>query len=153
MKILYQGAKKDIEEVKKELHDGNFEFVLFGEDFVLKKSSFLNDTLIGEKDGGFSIINHNEIIFIEAYGNEVICHTITDSYKIKEKLYEIESIFKTFGFIRTSKCYVVNKKHIKKIIPEFNRKFTLKLSNGVKIIVSRRYFTDFKEAIGMKVKI
>ena len=151
MKIRYKGPKEDIPVLLENLKNGDIEFVLSGEDFELKKQSVPITSLIGELDNDFVIINYEDIIFVESYAHEVSCITKDGIYRIKEKLYEVEGLFSEYGFLRIHKSYVVNIKQIKRIVPEFNRKFKLVLSNDQKIEVSRRYFVEFKEAIGMKV--
>ncbi len=151
MKIKYKGPKEDIEQISKDFKEGKLEFVLFGEEYELKKVNNKIETIIGEINGDYVIINYKDIIFIESYAHEILCHSIDGIYNIKEKLYEVEGMFREFGFIRIHKSYVINKNQIKRIIPEFNRKFKLILNNDKTVEVSRRYFVEFKEAIGMKV--
>lgn len=151
MKIKYKGPKEDIPNLIEKMKNGDIEFVLSGEDFELKKQSAPIVSIIGEIDNDFVIIHYKDIIFVESYAHEVLCHTSDGVYRIKEKLYEVEGLFTDYGFLRIHKSYVVNIKQIKRIVPEFNRKFRLILTNDKKVEVSRRYFVEFKEAIGMKV--
>jgi two-component system response regulator LytT len=151
MKIKYKGPKEDIIEITEGLNQGKLEFVLFGEEYELKKVNNQIETIIGENNGDYVIINYQDIVYIESYSHEILCHTQTDTYYIKEKLYEIEGMFNDVGFIRIHKSYIINQKQIKRIIPEFNRKFKLILNNDKVVEVSRRYFVEFKQAIGMKV--
>jgi|LGOV01.1.fsa_nt_gb two-component system response regulator LytT len=150
MKILYRGPKEELNKIKEELQNGNFEFVLFNEDFEIRKSSCLLDTIIGEKDTEYIPIHHSKIIYVESFGHDIFCHSKQGLYKIQEKLYEIEGLFEQYGFIRVHKSYIVNKYHIKAIFPLINRKFRLKLSNGNTIEVSRKYYNEFKHFIGMR---
>lgn len=152
MKILFKGKLEDLELVKQRLNQGDFEFVLSGEDYQLTESSKNRSTIIGRRDDKFFIIEYRNIIYVESYGHEIVCHTTKGDYYIDEKLYEIHGMFEQYGFIRIHKSYVVNKNHVISIIPEFNRKFKLLLKNENEVEVSRKYFVDFKEAIGMKVK-
>lgn len=151
MKIKYKGPKDEIEQITENLKQGKLEFVLFGEEYELKKVNNQIESIIGEHNGDYVIVNYKDIVFIESFAHEILCHTQTETYYIKEKLYEIEGLFHDVGFIRIHKSYIVNKKQIKRIIPEFNRKFKLILNNDKVVEVSRRYFVEFKEAIGMKV--
>ena len=109
MKILYKGPKEELQRFEQQLRRGEFEFVLFGEDFEFRKSSFLLDTVIGEKAGQYIPLHHSNIVYIESYGHDIICHTIEDDYAIREKLYEIEGLFESYGFIRVHKSYIVNR--------------------------------------------
>lgn len=149
MKIKFKGPEKDKKEIENLFKEGSVEFVIFGEDYELKKVDFLIDTIIGESGEEYLILKCSDIIYAESYGHIIYCHTLYGSFEVREKLYEIEGMFQNHGFIRVHKSFVVNKNHINKIIPEFNRKFTLRLSNNKKIEVSRRYFENFKKFIGM----
>ncbi|MCF7924826.1 MAG: LytTR family transcriptional regulator [Candidatus Izimaplasma sp.] len=150
MKILYKGSKEELQKLEQQLRKGEFEFVLSGEDFELRKSSFLLDTVIGEKVGNYIPIHHSNILYIESYGHDIVCHTIDEEYTIREKLYEIEELFESYGFIRVHKSFIVNRHHIISIEPIINRKFKLKLSSGDIIEVSRKYYSEFKRFIGMR---
>ncbi len=150
MKILYRGPKEEQKKIEEKLRNGDFEFVFLNENFELKKSSFILDTVIGEKDSQYVPIHHSKIIYVESFGHDIFCHTIHDSYKIQEKLYEIEGLFEQYGFIRIHKSYVVNKHHIKTIVPMINRKFKLRISSGDTLEVSRKYYNEFKHFIGMR---
>jgi two-component system response regulator LytT len=150
MKILYRGPQEDLKKIEENLKNGKFEFVLCNEDFELKKSSFILDTIISKLDNKYVPIHHSKIIYVESYGHDVVCHTQGESYRIQEKLYEIEGLFEQYGFIRIHKSYVINKHHISSISPMINRKFKLKLSNNDSVEVSRKYYSEFKRFIGMR---
>ncbi len=152
MKIVIKTNNLEQEEIKKELSQGNFEIVSSNGDYELRKLNKNKISIIGEKNDEYFIITPKDIINVESYDHDVICHCINGSFSIEEKLYEIAGMFEDYGMIRVHKSYVVNKTHIKKIIPEINRKFQLILTDNHKIEVSRRYFIEFKESIGMKVK-
>ena len=71
-------------------------------------------------------------------------------YKIKEKLYEIETILYEKNFIRINKSQVINKYGIKTIIPSFNSRINLVMKNDDILYVTRVYSSRFKEFIGFK---
>jgi DNA-binding LytR/AlgR family response regulator len=153
MKILYKGSKEDKNKIEKDLRNGDFEFVLNEADFQMSSVNKESVSLIGKRDSKFFILLHSDIMIAESFDHDIVCYTKDGRYTVDEKLYEIHGLFEAYGFVRIHKSYVINKKHIDSIIPELNRKFTLIMANGMKVEVSRRYFIDFKEAIGMKVKL
>ncbi|QVK18554.1 hypothetical protein KHQ81_02230 [Mycoplasmatota bacterium] len=66
MKILFKGNIEDLELVKQRLNQGDFEFVLSGEDYQLTKSSKNCTTIIGRRDDKFFIIEYRNIIYVES---------------------------------------------------------------------------------------
>lgn len=95
------------------------------------------------------ILSYDDIYYFEAMGNDVFCLTKDKKYKVKEKLYELEEKLETKGFIRISKCFVVNIVKVDRIISWFNSKLILKLI-GVdeEVYVTRKYLNDFKKYLG-----
>lgn len=148
MKIKYVGSKEEINKIKEKLKNHDFSFVFENEDYILTKKEEIK-VVIGKINDSFHILKHQDIIYVEALGNNTYVYTLEDKYEIKEKLYYMEDLFYKYGFIRVHKSYVVNMNHIKKINPSFNRKFDLLLSNNHKIEVSRTFYDNFKEYLGM----
>lgn len=116
-------------------------------DFILiKKELYIQDqkTILGFLNQAYHQIQINDIIYFEAIKDYVYAYTDKHQYLIKEKLYQIASKFPD-SFLRVNKSYVVNIQKIRKIKPVINRKFILKMSNDVKIDVTRTYYLIFKE--------
>jgi DNA-binding LytR/AlgR family response regulator len=68
---------------------------------------------------------------------------------VKEKLYELEEKLGDKGFIRVSKCFIVNVVKIDRIISWFNSKLILKIMNiDEEVYVTRKYLSDFKKFLG-----
>lgn len=100
-----------------------------------------------EKD--IKILNYDDIYYFEAMGNDVYCKTKDNRYKVKEKLYELEARLENKGFIRVSKCFVVNIIKVDRIISWFNSKLILKLIDvDDKVYVTRKYLDNFKKYLG-----
>lgn len=101
------------------------------------------------EDDELKILNYNDIYYFEAMGNEVFCMTKDKKYKVKEKLYELEERLETKGFIRVSKCFVVNIVKVDRIISWFNSKLILKLIDiNDDVYVTRKYLNNFKKYLG-----
>lgn len=95
------------------------------------------------------ILNYDDIYYFEAMGNDVFCKTKDKKYKVKEKLYELEEKLEIKGFIRVSKCFVVNIVKVDRIISWFNSKLILKLIDiNDEIYVTRKYLNNFKKYLG-----
>lgn len=95
------------------------------------------------------ILSYDDIYYFEAMGNDVFCMTKDKRYKVKEKLYELEERLETKGFIRVSKCFVVNIVKVDRIISWFNSKLILKLVDiSDEVYVTRKYLNNFKNYLG-----
>ena len=95
------------------------------------------------------VLGYDDIYYFEAMGNDVFCMTKDKKYKVKEKLYELEERLEDKGFIRVSKCFVVNVVKIDRIISWFNSKLMLKLIDiNEEVYVTRKYLNDFKKYLG-----
>jgi len=95
------------------------------------------------------ILSYDDIYYFEAMGNDVFCMTKDKRYKVKEKLYELEKRLETKGFIRVSKCFVVNIVKVDRIISWFNSKLILKLIDiSEEVYVTRKYLNNFKKYLG-----
>jgi len=116
---------------------------------TFKEDDYVPDCIIGKKEDYFEIINYHQIVYVESFGNDKILHTLTDTFSISEKIYEVEGMYLNQGFIRISKSIVINKKMISKIKPMLNSKYQLLMKNNTTIYVSRNYLQNFKENIGL----
>lgn len=95
------------------------------------------------------VLTYDNIYYFEAMGNDVFCRTREKKYKVREKLYELEEKLEDKGFIRVSKCFIVNVVKIDRIISWFNSKLILKIMNiDEEVYVTRKYLSDFKKFLG-----
>lgn len=135
-----------IERIKKEpLLQSNEDY-----DFVIIDSSYQKREIIGKNERNeFQIIKPTQIVYVESFGHEVLCHSQQGNLIIKEKLYEIEELFEKDGLIRVHKSFVINKNHVSTIKPTLNTKFILTMNNKDVIEVSRNYYNIFKNKIGL----
>ena len=70
-------------------------------------------------------------------------------FEIKQKLYELEEIYKQTDFVRISKSMIVNISKVSKIVPMFNGRLEGVLCNGEKVIISRQYVANLKKKLGI----
>jgi DNA-binding LytR/AlgR family response regulator len=111
-----------------------------------KKTETNKNIIIGRRPDSeiFEVIGYEEILYFEAEGNNVHCMTSKDKFRVKNKLYELETTLCEQGFIRISKSLLVNIMNITEIIPWFGSKLLLKLKNKNEVEVSRNYVREFK---------
>ncbi len=108
-------------------------------------------TIVGRTDNErFKMIPYNQIYYFEARGNNTFCITGDGEFRVKDKLYELESKVPHNRFIRIGKSFIANITHVTEITPWFGRKLLLKFEKGKNgIEVSRNYVKSFKEFLGI----
>ncbi len=116
---------------------------------VLTEENQYIDFIMGKKQDSFSPISTSEIVFIETFGNEVILHTLKDNWNISERLIRLESILDPAMFLRISNSVIVAVKKIKNIQPAFSSKYTLTLTDGSQVDVTRSYYNRFRDYFGL----
>lgn len=112
-----------------------------------KKPENSKNIIIGRRQDSenFEVISYEDIMYFEAEGNYVHCMTNQEKFRVKNKLYELETTLWEQGFIRISKSLLVNIMNITEIIPWFGSRLLIKLKNKNEVEVSRNYVREFKE--------
>jgi len=87
------------------------------------------------------------IFYIEAVDNKVFIYTDGNVYEAKQKLYELEEILKEKHFLRISKSMLLNLMKVTSIKPGLNGRFIAVLNSDEKVIISRKYVPQLKEAL------
>lgn len=88
-----------------------------------------------------------DIFYVEAVDNRVFAYSKNQTYELKCKLYEFEKNYQAQYFFRCSKSMVVNLMKIDSVTPILNGRFSAKLFNAEKIIISRQYVPEIKEIL------
>ncbi|SES36913.1 LytTR family DNA-binding domain-containing protein [Psychrobacillus sp. OK032] len=105
--------------------------------------------LVG-KDGEMQhILKPSDIHYFHTEKEAVVAVTSTGSYKLKEKLYELEEILPSNKFIRLSKSVIANLHELSRFEASFNGTLCVYFKSGMKEYVSRTYVTSIKEALKM----
>lgn len=96
------------------------------------------------------IIPHARVCFFESRGNFTFCITPLGEYKVKEKLYELETMLPEDRFIRVSRSFIVNIENVSQIVPWFGRRLVLRFGNTKREVeVSKNYASAFKDFLGL----
>jgi len=114
-----------------------------------EKEKSMQNHLIGQLDENYEIINYQDIILFAAQNSIIYALTKDKKYRVKEKLYQLEEELAVEGFVRINKSEIVNILHIKEIVPWFNGRLLLKLTNKKEVEVSRSYAGTFKDYLGL----
>lgn len=92
-------------------------------------------------------LNLSDILYFEAVGDQVFAYTKEEIYSIKNRLYELESLYRERKFIRCSKSVLVNLMQIESFRPALDSRFFAKMKNGEDVLVSRMYAKELKKKL------
>ena len=88
-----------------------------------------------------------DIYYIESVDDRTFIYLKGDCFEAKKRLVEFENVLSGREFIRISKSVIVNIMKITAIKPALNGRFLCLLSNGEKVIISRKFVPDVKEKL------
>ncbi len=97
------------------------------------------------------LINEKDIIFAYTDNDYVYIKTFQDKYLTRFTMRELESRLDPKQFFRSHRCYLVNIRKTKEVIPFFNGTYTLVVDDAQKseIPVSRAQSKKLREILGM----
>ena len=105
--------------------------------------------LIGKKEEMQHILKPADIHYFHTEKDGVVAVTSEGSFKLKEKLYELEDILPSNKFIRLSKSVIANLHEMSRFEASFNGTLCVYFKSGAKEYVSRTYVNAIKEALKM----
>jgi len=119
------------------------------DDNIQKIQSYILDIsspkLVFYKDQQEYYLPLEDILFFETDGEQVYAHTTNDAYKVKHRLYELESLLPR-SFARAAKGTIVNTMRILAINRNMTSSSQIKFANTHKhVYVSRHYYVSLKE--------
>ena len=92
----------------------------------------------------------SEVFYFEVVDDRSFVYTQAEVFGVKEKLYEFERLCAGSSLFRCSKSMILNAEKIDYVRPSLSGRFEAVLSNGEKVIVSRKYVTDLKRMLGVQ---
>ncbi|TQR21429.1 LytTR family DNA-binding domain-containing protein [Psychrobacillus vulpis] len=105
--------------------------------------------LVGKSGEMQHILKPSDIHYFHTETEGVFAVNSTGSYKLKEKLYELEEILPPNKFIRLSKSVIANLHEMSRFEASFNGTLCVYFKSGTKEYVSRTYVNTIKEALKM----
>lgn len=87
---------------------------------IKRKNSYETAIIHLNVEDGLELVSQNEICFVEALNKKTEVYTTKNIYITKHSLKEMETILNKNSFIRTSRSFLVNIKHVKRI-KRYNR--------------------------------
>ena len=92
----------------------------------------------------------SEVFYFEVVDSASFLYTRKDVFEAREKLYEFERLTAGSAMFRCSKSMILNADKIDYVRPSLSGRFEAVLSNGEKVIISRRYVGELKRMLGVQ---
>lgn len=94
------------------------------------------------------VLQPKEIYMIRVENGDTIIYGETQKYRSRKRLYEL-GVLLGKQFMQISKSTLINLSYMDSIEPGFSGTLLLKLKNGCKDYVSRKYLPEFKKYLGL----
>ena len=107
-----------------------------------------NSILAVKKGQDIVLLDFEDIFMIRVEDKQTKVFTENKDYLVKKPLYQIEENLDS-NFVRVSKTTIVNLRKIKRVAPSLRGMMFIELKNGLKDNISRKYLSDFKEALDL----
>ena len=106
-------------------------------------------TICGWPEDTMHRLKLSEIFYFEVGDDRSFLYTQAAVFEAKEKLYEFERVCEGSTLFRCSKSMILNAEKIDYVRPSLSGRFEAVLSNGEKVVVSRKYVADLKRMLGV----
>lgn len=111
--------------------------------------SHLRQTLICKKDKEIYQVYVQDIYYIEVVDEKTFVYVQNEIYETAYRLYELETLLKECDFVRISKGCLLNLRYLQSVKVYIYGKYEATLVNNEKLIISRKYMSEFKRAFGL----
>ena len=140
-------VSKDIEESYADIHTSELSDNISKAISILE-SEDVNDMLAVKKGSDIALLESSDVYMFRVEEKQVKVYTENDEYVIKKPLYQVEDSLGN-DFLRISKTTIVNFKKIERVAPSLRGMMFVQLKNGLKDNISRKYLSDFKQALNL----
>jgi DNA-binding LytR/AlgR family response regulator len=84
---------------------------------IIQINKNADNYLIFKVDGILKKVNANNILYLEAFGHDIVCHGLSEDFSFPSSLNELESQTSVapYNFIRIHRSIIVNPKHIREV--------------------------------------
>lgn len=100
-----------------------------------------------DSETGEYMINASDICYIESVDKKTFVYLEKEVLRTERRLYQLGEELRSAGFVQISKSCLLNINVLEKIRPLFNSRMEAHLSNGEKLLVTRKYLGNIKEAL------
>jgi two-component system LytT family response regulator len=115
---------------------------------VIDKLQPARNTLTIKDASKLIVLSLDDVLYIEADGEYLGVHTSTKKYLHRESLSQLENNLPINRFVRIHKSSIVNTAYIKELHSHFNGDYTVLLTNGKTLKLSRHYRQRLIELLG-----
>ena len=145
-KIRLEVNQDDYQKISDVLSAAGVEIVDENEDYLLSENGLHPaHFLVKDQKGDKVHIPVEDIIYMESFGHNIDVISANGRYQTTDPLKRIIALLDPSIFIRISNSVIINRSHLKEIIPSLAMKFRLKMSNGGTVEVTRSYYASFRE--------
>ncbi|MBO7518287.1 MAG: LytTR family transcriptional regulator [Methanobrevibacter sp.] len=145
---------RDIEEPYAEIHSDSLTLniqkamdLLENDDIEIGEEESTS-ILAVKKGSDIVLLDFEDIFMIRVEDKQTKVFTEDNDYLVKKPLYQIEDNLDS-NFVRVSKATIVNLRKIKRVAPSLKGMMFIELKNGLKDNISRKYLSDFKDALDL----
>ena len=108
-----------------------------------------NNILVGTIGDETFRIPFSSILYIESVDDKTFLYGEKKVWESKQRLYELEDVLAADGFLRISKSRILSLRKIESFSPALSGRLKANLTNGEQVIVSRKYVSSLKKALGV----
>ncbi|MBE6488630.1 MAG: LytTR family transcriptional regulator [Methanosphaera stadtmanae] len=108
-----------------------------------------NTSILPVKKGSdIVLLDFEDIYMIRVEEKKTKVYDSSNEYIIKKPLYKLENTLDS-DFVRISKTTIVNLRKIERVAPSLKGMMFIELKNGLKDNISRKYLSEFKQALDL----
>lgn len=111
--------------------------------FVKSRQGVLNGII----DGDIYEVAVPDVYYIESVDDRAFIYTADKNYEVNLRIYEMEEMLAKSSFLRIQKGMLLNLMKVKSIKPGLSGRYVALLINNEEVIISRRYFPNFKKTL------
>ncbi|MBO4266774.1 MAG: LytTR family transcriptional regulator DNA-binding domain-containing protein [Lachnospiraceae bacterium] len=102
-----------------------------------------------KKDDKTYRIRLDEVYYIETVDEHLFIYCENDVYENRMRLYEAEELCRDTLFFKASKSMLINIRKIENMKPSLSGRFEITMTNGERLLVSRKYVSDLKKKMSL----
>lgn len=109
------------------------------------------DRLLVKSDGRVTVVQVEDVDWIEAADNYARVHTARGRYLVREPIKALERKLNPRQFARVHRSAIVNLARVRELQPLFGGEYVIILSTGAKLTLSRGYRDAFRDRLGSEL--
>ncbi|WP_195267359.1 LytTR family DNA-binding domain-containing protein [Eubacterium sp. 1001713B170207_170306_E7] len=117
---------------------------------LAERLSASHPSMITAVSGGrIYLLDRKEIFRFYTEDQKTFVRCREQTYRVKHRLYELEDLLSGSSFVRISNSEIVNFSHVTSLDTSISGTISLRMTNGDKAFVSRRYVSRIKKYLGL----